>query len=77
MSKIDDSKIDAKTKQQLEDFINSGKADIISKNIENIDKDKILRMFSSLSKEDIKKGLSGGVKNIDAGNLKQFMKEKK
>ena len=76
MSNIDESKIDAKTKKQLEDFINSGKADVISKNMEKLDKDKILKMFSSLSKDDIKKGLAGGVKNIDAGKLKQFMKDK-
>lgn len=73
---FDENKIDEKTKKQLEDFINSGKADVISKNMANIDKDKILKMFSSLSKDDIKKGLSGGIKNINADKLKQFMKDK-
>ena len=76
MNKKDANKIDETTKKQLEQFINSGKADIISKNFENLDKEKILKMFSSLSREDIKKGLSGGIKNVNADKLKQFMKDK-
>lgn len=72
---FDESKIDEKTRKQLESFINSGKADIISKNMANIDKDKVLKMFASLSKEDIKKGLSGGLRNIDADKLGRFMKD--
>ena len=68
------NKIDDSTKKQLEQFIKSGKADVISKNFENLDKEKILKMFSSLSSDDIKKGLSGGIKNVNYDALKRFMK---
>ena len=48
---FDENKIDAKTKQELENFISSGKANFLSQNMANLDKDKILKMFASLSKE--------------------------
>ncbi len=73
---FDTSKIDEKDKKTLENFINSGKANEISKNMDNIDKEKVLKMFSSLSSEDIKKALSGGLKNLDMTKLNQFMKGK-
>ena len=72
----DENKIDSSTKEMLEAFIKSGKADAITKNLGNIDKQKILKMFSSLSAEDIKKGLDGGIKNVDFKNLSRFMKNK-
>ena len=75
-NKFDTSKIDEKDKKTLENFINSGKANEISKNMDNIDKEKVLKMFSSLSSEDIKKALSGGLKNLDMTKLNQFMKGK-
>ncbi len=71
-----ENKIDPQTKKMLEDFVKSGKADKITKNLGNIDKAKVLKMFSSLSSDDIKKGLAGGMKNIDFKNLNQFMKDK-
>ena len=76
MKENNTNKIDDSTKRQLEEFIKSGKADVISKNLDNLDKEKILKMFSSLSSEDIKKGLAGGIKNVNAGSLKRFMKDK-
>ncbi len=75
MNKNNTNKIDDNTKRQLEEFIKSGKADVISKNFENLDKEKILKMFSSLSSEDIKKGLAGGIKNVNTEKLKRFMKD--
>lgn len=75
-NKFDTSKIDEKDKKNLEDFISSGGASEISKNMDNIDKEKVLKMFSSLSSEDIKKALSGGLKNLDMTKLNQFMKGK-
>lgn len=75
-NKFDTSKINEKDKKNLEDFINSGGADEISKKMDNIDKEKVLKMFSSLSSEDIKKALSGGLKNLDMTKLNQFMKGK-
>lgn len=75
MNNFDENKIDENTKNMLENFIKSGKADSITKNMDKLDKSKILKMFASLSSDDIKKGLSGGLKNINSDTLKQFMKD--
>lgn len=76
MSDFDEKKLDPSTKSMLENFIKSGKADSIAKNIDKIDKEKVLKMFSSLSADDIKKGLSGGIKNVNPELLKQFFQNK-
>lgn len=76
---FDDNKIDDKTKSEIENFMKSKNAESILKNMGSIDKDKVLNMFSKLSKEDIKKGLSmAKSKNVslDKDKLKKFMKDK-